>query len=262
MMEPMIRRLMAFVAVLAVIVPAACDDGGEPVPSSRVTGSAVPDASATSPSPSVVAQGSCPNGPAAAAAERLGGEVSGDVDGDGEDDDVYLVRDDEGGPGCRTFLIAETGSGTLVAPTSDEGVEHALQVPRINSLVQVDGRDGAEVIVDLEQGASTQFVGMFTVFDGTLQRVRVQGAAPSGDLFPYGGSVGHIEASDCGTDPGSVVVTTASPVGRRYEVRTTTYEMIDAALRPLEPERPRVIEPSELGHVGAFQSSPFGSCAT
>ena len=206
--------------------------------------------------------GSCPNGEAAAAGARIGGEVSGDVDGDGSDDTLYLVGDDDGGPGCRIFLVAETGSGTLVTPTSDEGVEHALQTPRINSLVQVDGRGGSEIVVDLEQGASTQFVGMFAIAEGVLQRVRVQGAAPSGDLFPYGGSVGHIEASDCGPEPGSVVITTATPVGRRYEVRTATYEMVGAALQPLEPERPRVVEPSELGDVGAFQTSPFGSCGT
>ena len=208
-------------------------------------------------------EGSCPNGQAAAVAEPLGGEVAGDVDGDGADDGAYLVLDEDGGPGCRTFLVVETGAGTLVAPTSDEGVEHALQAPRINSLVQVDGEGGSEVLVDLEQGASTQFVGMFTVSGGALERVRVQGPAPSGDLFPYGGSVGHIEATDCGADPGSVVVTTASPVGRRYEVRTTSYEMVGAELRLVtRQERPRVIGPSELGDVAAFGSAPFGSCGT
>lgn len=252
----------ALVATVALL--AACDDGGETARTPSVTSSptASPGTTEAIPSPGVVVDGSCANGDAAVDAARVGGESSGDVDGDGSDDNLYLVRDDEGAPGCRIFLVAETGSGTLVTPTSDEGVEHALQAPRINSVVQVDGRGGSEVVVDLEQGASTQFVGMFTVADGVLQRVRVQGAAPSGDLFPYGGSVGHIEGSDCGQEPGSVVITTASPVGRRYEVRTSTYEMVGAALQPLEPERPRVIEPSELGDVGAFQTSPFGSCGT
>ena len=262
MMGSMSRRLSISLVLFALVAMAACDDGGEPSPTSRTTPPSPPESSAASPSPDVVVEGSCANGPAAATAEPLGGTVSGDVDGDGTDDDAYLVLDEDGDPGCRTFLVAATGSGTLVTPTSDEGVEHALQAPRINSLVQIDGRGGSEIVVDLEQGASTQFVGLFTVADGSLQRVRVQGDAPSGDLFPYGGSVGHIEGSDCGPEPGSVVVTTASPVGRRYEVRTTTYEMTDAALRPLANERPRVVEPSELGDIGAFQSSPFGSCGT
>ena len=262
MMELMSTRSTVLLVLLTLVLVGACDDGGEPPPSSGPTTQSSPGPSAASPSPSVVVEGSCPNGSAAAAAEPLGGTVAGDVDGDEADDDVYLVLDEEGGPGCRTFLVVETEAGTLISPTSDEGVEHALQAPRVNVLVQVDGVGGSEILVDLEQGASTQFVGMFTVVDGALQRVRVQGPAPSGDLFPYGGSVGHIEGSDCGPEPGSVVVTTASPVGRRYEVRTTTYEMVDAVLQPLPQERPRVVEPNELGDIEAFQSSPFGSCGT
>lgn len=259
----MTKRWWLCIALLVCGLIAACDDGADPAPPPRETPSPSPEPSLSSPTPSVVTRGACANATQAASGDPLGGRTSGDVDGDGSDDAVYLVSETAGGPGCRTFVIVETGAAILVAPTSEEGVEHALQAPRINSLVQVDGRGGAEILVDLEQGASTQFVGMFTVTGGTLERVRVAGPAPSGDLFPYGGSVGHIEASDCGPEPASVVVTTASPVGRRYEVRTTTYEMVGSVLRPVaQQRRPRVVDPSELGDVEAFRSPPFGSCGT
>ena len=249
------RCVLALLVVLAVVV-VACDEASPPDAAPPVDATASP-----TPSPTLVAPGRCPNEPDALAGEVVGGRASGDVDGNGREDSVYLTEDEQGPAGCRLFLVVDAGDLVAATPAVDEGVEPALLAPRINALVQVDEGSGAEILVDLEQGASTQFLGMFTYTGAGLERVRLEGSAPSGDLLPYGGSVGHIEGSDCGSQPGTVVVATATPAGRGYELRTVTYELVGASLRPLpDQEPPRMIEPSELGQVEEFRASPFGSC--
>lgn len=191
---------------------------------------------------------------------RLGGDVAADVTGDGSEDLAYLVRDEDADPGCRDFLVVETEDGPLVTPLSDPGQDYSLPAPRINALVSVDDEEGAEILVDLEQGASTQFVGMFTVTEGSLQRVRVRDRGID-DLFPYGGSVGHIEASDCGREAGTVIVSVATPLRDRYEVERTVYRFQDAELVPDEDASETVmLAPQRLIGLPEFQASPFGNC--
>ena len=199
-----------------------------------------------------------------ASGERVGGEVSGDVDGDGADDVVYVVRAKSGPPGCQTFLVAETTDATLSTPTEEPGVSYALQAPRVNSLVQVDSEGGLEVLVDLEQGASTQFLGMFTVIDGALEKVRIGGGSAYGDLFPYGGSVGHLEASNCTKEKGAeVLIAMATANVTDYTIRTVLYEMQGSTLRPLPLNRqPPIATGPDVEAAEGFDSSPFGDCPT
>jgi len=197
---------------------------------------------------------------AATAGTRLGGDVGADVTGDGSEDLAYLVRDDDGETGCRDFLVVETEDGSLVTPLSDPGQDYSLPAPRINALVSVDDAPGAEVLVDLEQGASTQFVGMFTVTDGALQRVRVRDRGID-DLFPYGGSVGHIEASDCTDETATVIVSVATPLRDRYEVKRAVYRFSGSDLIPDEDASETVVlAPQRVIGLPEFQASPFGNC--
>jgi len=190
--------------------------------------------------------------------------VTGDVDGDGSDDVAFVVRDDSGTAGCQTFLVAETAEGVLSLPTDEPDVSYALQAPRVNSLAQVDGSKGLEILVDLEQGASTQFLGMFKVNDGALQKVRIGGGSPYGNLFPYGGSVGHIEASNCTEGQGAdVLIAIATPNATDYTIRTVWYEMRGATLIPLpRSEQPPISTGSDVELSEGFDSSPFGDCPT
>lgn len=192
----------------------------------------------------------------------LGGTVRGDVDGDGASDVVYLVSDPDGSFDCRSFLVAETAEGRVATPTNEQGVEHALPIPRIHSLAQVDRSGGEEILVDLEQGASTQFIGIFTLLDGRLERVRVAENTDFGNLFPYGGSVGHLEASNCADHPDadvSVAVATANTTD--YTVRTRLYEMNGARLEPLpRSDQPPIATTRRLDRVPGFSTSPFGDC--
>jgi hypothetical protein len=199
-----------------------------------------------------------------ASGERAGGEAEGDVDGDGADDVVYVVRDEAGGPGCQTFVVAETARGTLVAPTDDPDVSYALQAPRINSLVQVDGTGGLEILVDLEQGASTQFLGMFKATGGTLSKVHIAGGSAYGDLFPYGGSVGHIEASNCTDEAGAdVLIAIATANAADYSIRTVLYELKGDVLEPLpRSEQPPIAIGTNVESSDGFSSAPFGDCSS
>jgi hypothetical protein len=183
------------------------------------------------------------------------------VTGDGVEDVVYLVREPEAPPGCRDFIVVEEENGVHVTPLADGAREPALPQPRLEGLALVDSRPGAEILIAMEAGASTQFLGMFTMGEGQLVRVQVEPITEYGDLFPYGGSVGHIEASDCGDDEGVVVVSIATPLRARYEVRRSVYRfsgprlVLDAAAS----ER-IVVAAARVPALPEFHSSPFGSC--
>lgn len=193
---------------------------------------------------------------------KLGGDVAADITGDGTEDLAGLVRDESGEIGCRDFLVAETEGGALVTSLNDPGGDYGLADPRIHALAEIDAEPGAEIVVDLDQGASTQFVGIFTVHDGDLQRVRVPAEGGLSDLFPYGGSVGHIETSDCGEDEGTVIVSFATPVGDRYQVKRSVYrfEGVELVLDRSASERISVAA-EEVQDLPEYRSAPFGSCA-
>jgi hypothetical protein len=189
-------------------------------------------------------------------------ESQGDVDGDGSADEVRVVRLDGGPPGCRHFLVAETSAGQLVTPTNDPGVEHSLEEPRIAALVQVDGQGGLEVLVDLERGAATQFLGLFAVWEGALRRVTVQDPFAPGGLLPYGGSAGRLEVSDCAEqDRADISISVASADPEGYTIETRLFDLDGARLRPLAPgAQPPLRSGVDLETTDTFASSPFGSC--
>lgn len=247
---------------VALMLLAACSEQ-EPPPAAEPSPSSVDTSPAPDARPTSVSR--CANqDEAISSGEVVGGEASGDVDGDGSDDLVYLVKNGDGPPGCQTFLVAETATGSLATPTDEAEVSYSLQAPRINSLVQVDGSGGLEILVDLEQGASTQFLGMFKVTAAGLEKVRILGGSAYGDLFPYGGSVGHIEASNC-RDKGDadVLIAMATPNATDYTIRTVLYEMKGASLHPLPlREQPPIATGADVELSEGFDSSPFGDCPT
>lgn len=239
---------------------AACSTESEPAPQRPPP--TAPTTAAPTPSQSAGMTGCSNQVDAIEGGEQARGEVRGDVDGDGSDDVVYVVRDQAGPPGCQTFLVAETADGVLSTPTEEPDVSYALQAPRVNSLVQIDGSGGLEILVDLEQGASTQFLGMFTIADGALEKVRIGGGSAYGDLFPYGGSVGHIEASNCTDEAGAdVLIGMATPNATDYTIRTVLYAMNGAILEPLpRGQQPPIATGTDVELSQGFDSSPFGEC--
>jgi hypothetical protein len=244
-------RWAAAVICAFVLSAAACDGEGRPLRTSATT---------PSPSPTRGTGIACRNESAIAndpASLRRGG-LAGDVDGDGARDRVSVAVDPHARSGCRAFVVVRTADARLVAPIEERDVQVDLGFPVLDSLVGVDDRAGGEIVVRITAGASTEFAGLFTVVDGDLERVQLNG--PHGNLFPSGGSVGHLEASNCGPD-GSVVISTATARGRRYVVERRFYFFEETSLVENESlTARRRISPGALASFPEFGTPPFSMC--
>ena len=208
----------------------------------------------------------CPN--QAEAVASFEPALSADIDGDGSDDPVAIVTDDGGDTGCRTFILVDIEGGAVSEPIWVHEEQGGLTAPRINSVAQIDGRLGFEILVDEMTGASTQFVGAFTLVDGMLERLEPPEAADdiwagsSDGVFPYGGSVGHIEGADCHAD-GGIVVSAALPAGpseNTYVVVRRFFDIEGAELTLRDTERPIATAKEVFEDFPEFRASPFGSC--
>jgi hypothetical protein len=183
--------------------------------------------------------------------------LSGDVDGDGSDDTLYLAVDPRGPEGCRAFVVAETGARRLAEEISDPDISFDLGLPTLESVAPVDGRDGDEIVTRILAGASTLFVGLFTVYEGELARIEVAGDSQFGNLFPSGGSVGHIEGSDCSDD--GIVISLAVPRGKSYEVTRTFYSLSATEAEPTHTQS-ALVRPRNLNRYPELGGSPFVNC--
>lgn len=190
---------------------------------------------------------------------RAGNPESGDVDGDGEADGVSIHYDAQGGTGCQAFVVAETSAGILSGPLETWRGEFGLPMPTLNSLLEIDGEPGDEVVVNMGAGASTQFVGI-VVADGSMLRqvtTDVPGQAAPG-MLASGGSVGHLEAVDCAPG-GGVVASTAVPDGDVYRVERIFLGFSGAELIRDDKDVQRV--PIErIDRFPEYAASPFGGC--
>jgi hypothetical protein len=182
-----------------------------------------------------------------------------DIDADGSADGVYIARDPGGDDGCKAFVVAATRSGKLVAAVQDDVVAYELGLPLIGSVVQVDEDPGAEIVVLITAGASTQFYGVFTERNGELVRVGLE-AEPqgAGALFGYGGSAGHIEGVDC-LGAGRVVVTTAVPEGGRYVLTRRIFSASGEAWALHSVDR-RKLKARAFHTVPELATGAFSSC--
>jgi len=252
------------VAALALaLVAVACADDERAPAARRPTPS--PTLSSAAPA--------CPNQEAVARDDglRSGGALTGDVTGDGSQDRVSIRVDPEGGPGCKAFLVVESDPSVTTAALTERGGEGGLTDPSLHSLAEINGAGGLDVVINEASGASTQFVGVFTLVEDGLERVTIGGgeaepwAGATRGLFPFGGSVGHIEAVDCAR--GGIAVTSGVPAaGRRamergiYAVTRHVLEVDGATLEDVDVVRAKV-PIDELGEsFPEFATSPFGSC--
>jgi hypothetical protein len=199
----------------------------------------------------------------AATAFRAPGVLTGDVDGDGTQDRVFVAVDQGGPVGCQAFVGVETPGGVLSAPIAEEEIPFDVGLPTLNVLAPIDGLTGIDVVVDINAGASTGFAGVFSAGEGDLARVTVEGDEPAtNDLFAYGGSVGHIDASDC-TEDGFVVRSTATvrQGGDVYDVVRRFYIPAGTTLQPntaLTERTTRTLE--QLTAFPEFAVAPFTNC--
>lgn len=189
------------------------------------------------------------------------GAFGADLDDDGLDEQLILAKDPGGPRGCQAILgVIGASLGRLYLPIDDE-VSFDLGLPAVSGVTEIDGAAPKEIVVNLLSGASTGFAGLFSIKDGRLVRIVLEGDSPYSRLFPFGGSVGHLEGSDC-SGRGTIVISSATAVGRgRYKVVRRFFESIGAAFvldeQATETEK---VEPKDLKSFPEFGGAPFASC--
>lgn len=250
------RRLTTTACVLLVMAGAAACDGG-----SGPSTSPAHESPSVTPSPTIVESGRCPNEAALVrdeAATRPPALI-GDTDGDGSSDRTTVRIDPEASEGCTAAVVVEAATAIYSAPLDllDPGAALSeLGVPAARSLTELNGADGAEIIVTAHVGASTEFVAVFTIANGRLVRMSVD--RDDDDLFGFGGSVGHLEAVDC-TPAGDLLVTIAAVRGRGYVITRSLYAPETSSFRLNETER-SFTDPDGLADYPDLHAPPFGTC--
>ncbi|HEX2240093.1 MAG TPA: hypothetical protein VHJ82_02975 [Actinomycetota bacterium] len=212
------------------------------------------------PSPSPV----CPNHSAVVSDEGLWSKdrLAADVDADGRDDDIALAVDESGPQGCQVFVVVRTSAAVAAVGIDQAGmtVLRAAGIPRLAQAADIDNRSGAEVVVDLIAGASTVHAAIFSMGSGVLERLLIEGDGPeTADLFPYGGSVGHIEASDC-AGVGQIVVSRAVPRGRNSYLVTRRFYRTEGSSAEPSGEEQHGVAAGQIDKFPEYRTSPFGSC--
>ena len=201
----------------------------------------------------------CPSVSALKIARSPGRSVPGDVDGDGRSDRVSLFVDRTAEPGCRALVVVRDREGIEAATFDDGVVSFELGLPRLSSLHDIDSEEGLEVVVDIAVGASTAFVGVFSMASGRLERVRSTRLPniPAG-LFAHGGSVGHLDAVDCRRK--LVMISSAVSQGRGYEVTRRFLEPGGDRWRLRGSLTTRSsIRPQHIARFEEFSAAPFSS---
>lgn len=197
------------------------------------------------------------------------GLMRGDINGDGNRDEVWIAARRVNGR-CRYFVKADMGAARDRKILRGEGADRfALRhFSRVAAMVELDLVGGKEFPVVLNQGASTVFVGVYTIRANEIRRGRFDGpGAPDDDLLGYGGSVGGQIASDCARHrpPGQIINSTAlykSDINRyRVKRRWFATEGVSTHFeRTPQPTDKRTVRPSHLSDFYEFRNNPFGSC--
>lgn len=190
-----------------------------------------------------------------------GEELVGDVDGDHVEDRVTLRVDEPRPAACRYVLVAELAAGTTVAPV--EPLDWPGTDPELLLLAQVDGRSGLEPAVSLSPMNVYEPGAVFTVRDGELERMRLDGTS-HGDLFPFDDE--FPAGVDCAGEPGAIVVTFGGLADggtndRYWDVERSFFRAAGVRFELLRREEFRVeVGPETPVQWPELQGDPFVSC--
>ncbi len=145
--------------------------------------------------------------------------LSGDVDGDGRPDRVYVAAA-EGNP-CDLLLVLEGAaysSQRFEIPCEKRGEAIAMP-PFVKVLADIDRVPGLEILVEIGHGASRTFARLFTIRDRRVHPMTIEGQTDRLTI-EYGGSAGTGETFvDCAARKGFVLLTSRTMVERTI-VRT------------------------------------------
>jgi hypothetical protein len=213
--------------------------------------------------PAVVEQDTDCSNEITAIAAGTGETLEGDVTGDGGADRVSLVVDHDGERGCQIFVVVEGQERHVLAVGGDQTLEisaDSVSQPRLQDLVDVDGRDGLEIAVVLLTGASTELVALFSMGGGDLARLEIEGGETLGNLLPLGGSVAHNNNVVC-DERGRLVLVTATEQEGAYRVaRTPFLAEEDSLLADLSETKSRTVPSEDLAEVKGLGAPAFDGC--
>ena len=205
---------------------------------------------------SVVPSGACHNEVAAVEEARPISARRADLDGDGARDAVYVVKDREAAPDCRTFVVVDTGDVTYSANVSVPDHPEATGTALFR-FVQLGGSDGAEIVFSAyESGLRTVTVYRILTFAGDRLQV-VTGPHSTLVDDPSAPPVG------AGCVAGRLVISTVSARGadrsRVVDRRFLTLE--GAELKPRRVASRRVAPGATLDAVlPEFRRPLYGGC--
>jgi hypothetical protein len=193
-----------------------------------------------------------------------GPALSGDTDGDARPDRISVERR---GKSCRFRIVVRRRQTELRAPLADVACGRDVEggLPRLEGLAAVDPRPGAEIVVDVWSGASTEFSALWTVRSSRLEQLRFP-ACCSGS-FPYYGSVGHDERVDCvAGQPGVIVSSSArllAVTGKRQRLAVVRrfYRISGSTVTRTRSERHRVVTRADPPYPEWREPQPFPSCS-
>ena len=165
--------------------------------------------------------------------------LSGDVDGDGWRDRVTLRESVHRPEACRRAVVVEPAVGETMASLV-EPLDWPSADPKLLLLADIDGRPGLEPVVALSPGAVFRPGAVFTVLDGELAHMRLNGedSGSHPNLFPF---YNEFPAGvDCTDSSGEIVVTRSqfAPQGNDsvFGITRTFYRPDRATFRPVDRE--------------------------
>ncbi len=237
-----------------LVTPAASESPAAiPSPASSVPPSASPQPSAT-PGPCVEQTAALLDQPEHPA------ELRGDVDGDGVEDAISIARNQDPDPLCATVIVVQTAVGTSALPVGEPDIPAGTGLPQLVSVRQVDGRPGAEVVVRLLAGASTEFYGLFSVRGGRLAPLEVESEGAGKDSSPR---VGALVIWTGSTAPSPARSSSRWLPHRGTSTRSsagTSASRGTCCCAPLGPPETLRVAGEQLSGLPEFIRSPFGSC--
>jgi TolB protein len=198
------------------------------------------------------------------------GSLRGDVDGDGNDDEVSVAIDPQADGTCRYFLVVATSGALTAARIEPSELGPTDEALALEALVPLDTEPGLEIVVDVWHGAATEFAAVYTMRDEIPVRMRIEAPETTEDVFAYGGSLSGLSGVDCAEEPGHLMLGRAAPEGDAWTVDRWPLVVEGDTFR-LDPSLPEPHEQHTLSdeeiasgelaeRFPEFGAAPFPSC--
>ena len=182
--------------------------------------------------------------------------LRGDVDGDGNVDEISVAIDPQADGPCRYFLVVATSGALTAARIEPTGLGPTDEALALEALVPLDTEPGLEIVVDVWHGGATEFATVYTMRDEIPVRMRIEAPGITDDVFAYGGSLSGLSGVDCTGKPGIFVVSGAHAEGTGWVVERRFLSLEDSEFRLSEQAERRELSNQELDEASLEERFP------